>query len=217
MDAYHFFADLSRLERELGLPERFLAALIEEEDWSFVIKSHAVIEAALTHLITSIADPRLKGSFVRLPLDGRFSKIDVIKALGQIDPPTLELVKRFARMRNQFVHGTKYLAVKLETFIAGVDPTDRIAVSKLIARVVTGSDEEGFVTIADKGLLAEPKLTLAVGVSAILARTLFKIHPEEYALAREKAQSANPAVLLLGILLLAVLAATKPGGPTLAA
>ncbi len=75
MDGYHFFADLSGLEQNLNLPSGFLERLVEEDDWSFLIKSHAVVEAALTHLITSRADPSLRPLFLRLPLEGRFSEI----------------------------------------------------------------------------------------------------------------------------------------------
>jgi len=41
------------LEKELELPHRFIFRLTEEDDWSFIIKTHALIEAALTNQLSS--------------------------------------------------------------------------------------------------------------------------------------------------------------------
>ena len=43
---------IAEIENQLGLPTGFLRSLYDhEDDWSFVIKSHAFLEAALTHLL----------------------------------------------------------------------------------------------------------------------------------------------------------------------
>ncbi len=39
---------LSALEIDLHLPSGFVMRLLDEDDWSFVIKLHALFEAALT-------------------------------------------------------------------------------------------------------------------------------------------------------------------------
>src|SRR6187551_2310931 len=40
------------IEQQLGLPVGFLRELYDRgDDWSFVIKAHAFLEAALTHLL----------------------------------------------------------------------------------------------------------------------------------------------------------------------
>jgi hypothetical protein len=43
---------LEALELDLGLPKGFCVKLIEEDDWSFVIKLHALLENAVSELIT---------------------------------------------------------------------------------------------------------------------------------------------------------------------
>jgi hypothetical protein len=43
-------------ERALGIRKGFIGDLAHEDDWSFVIKSHALFEGALTHLLTTTLD-----------------------------------------------------------------------------------------------------------------------------------------------------------------
>ena len=39
------------LEAKVGVKENFFRGLLEEDDWSFVIKLHALFEASCTHLL----------------------------------------------------------------------------------------------------------------------------------------------------------------------
>ena len=45
-------AVLQVLESELNLPPQFLERLRLEDDWSFVIKTHALVEAAVSHQLS---------------------------------------------------------------------------------------------------------------------------------------------------------------------
>jgi len=42
------------------LPDDFYNNLLKEDDWSFVIKLHSLIEASVTHLLTETLDIALK-------------------------------------------------------------------------------------------------------------------------------------------------------------
>ncbi len=54
------------LERRIGLPEGFFAHLLDENDWSFIIKLHALFEAACTHmLLFHFQEPELEGLITR--------------------------------------------------------------------------------------------------------------------------------------------------------
>jgi hypothetical protein len=44
--------NIKDIERDLGLPIGFLVTLKEEDDWSFIIKLHALFEAAYSHLLS---------------------------------------------------------------------------------------------------------------------------------------------------------------------
>jgi len=39
------------IESAVGVPQGFLESLKNEDDWSFVIKIHALLEAAVSHLL----------------------------------------------------------------------------------------------------------------------------------------------------------------------
>ena len=55
------------LERELSLKEDFLIKLKDEDDWSFIIKLHTFIEAAVSHLLSkALGHDKLLGIFTRL-------------------------------------------------------------------------------------------------------------------------------------------------------
>jgi hypothetical protein len=66
--------DVQALEKEFGLYPGFLEGLFKEDDWSFVIKSHAILEAAVAHVLTVSV-----GELLRSPGTGRtMSSLDRI-------------------------------------------------------------------------------------------------------------------------------------------
>ena len=38
-------------EKKLGVPSGFVKKLLDEDDWSFIIKLHALFEASCAHLL----------------------------------------------------------------------------------------------------------------------------------------------------------------------
>ena len=89
--------------------------------------------------------------------------------------------------------------------------------SKLIAQTVTGSDEDGLVSLAEEALIGQPKLTLAVAISALHAHALFGIDPNEQQRALDRAKQAAPGFILIAILILvAALGSKGPGTPVAA-
>jgi hypothetical protein len=72
-----FRRTLTELEKSIGAPEGTWRDLAQENDWALIIKCHALVEAALTHSITSSTDSRFRDIFVKLALgreDRAFSK-----------------------------------------------------------------------------------------------------------------------------------------------
>ena len=52
MNNNELIAAVAELEQGIGLQNGFFIRLVAEDDWSFVIKIHALYEAAVTKLIT---------------------------------------------------------------------------------------------------------------------------------------------------------------------
>ncbi len=63
---------IARLESELALPNGFFDALKNEEDWSFILKCHALMESACSFLLTAYFDnPNYEDIFSRLEMSNR--------------------------------------------------------------------------------------------------------------------------------------------------
>src|SRR5689334_8544105 len=80
--------DLSGLENNLGLPKDFIKSIMRSsDDWSFIIKTHALFESAITHWVTEeLNRPELELLVSRLSFLGKTGKLAFAKSLGLIDP-----------------------------------------------------------------------------------------------------------------------------------
>src|SRR5574340_570740 len=80
----------------------FMTNLFEENDWSFIIKSHALIEASVTQILTEHSgDTRFKNLFERLPLsDEKIGKISAAKLLNLLGRKERRFIRFYSELRN---------------------------------------------------------------------------------------------------------------------
>ncbi len=212
MDLTFFYADLERLERDLCLPSEFLGKLVEEDDWSFVIKSHAIIEAALTHFLISSTDARLAHLFHRLPFGGgHASKLAVAHALGLLDDLSHDFARRLSELRNRLVHAVGHVSFAFGPYVAAMSPGDQRGLGNSIAKAVAASKWQDFGEFATKALATDAKVTIFVAVLGTLTRMLFKFDPDEYARAAEEAKARAPQLALFAFVLIIVAALAEKG------
>ena len=78
---------VSLLEQDLKIRPGFLYGLLKEDDWSFVIKGHAFVEAAVSHLlVTAIGKNELSRVVSNLELGNlRTGKLAFAEALDLLD------------------------------------------------------------------------------------------------------------------------------------
>ena len=101
------------LEKELGLNK--LDHLRSEDDWSFVIKSHAFLEAALSYLVcNAIGREELEELVSGLNVGGRFGKLELAKAMGLLEQRDIAFIKRLSSLRNKLVHGVQMVNFDLQ-------------------------------------------------------------------------------------------------------
>lgn len=107
----------------------FLANLAKEDDWSFVIKSHALIEASVTNLITSVlGNEQIYNLIERLPLsDTRIGKIVFGKNLGILDDNQRRFIKWYSELRNHLVHKVENIDFSFEEHWKTLDKNQRNA------------------------------------------------------------------------------------------
>lgn len=125
MDLFEFFR-VRQLEDDLGLPVGFFKALAKEDDWSFVIKLHALIEAAATHLLVeTIAKPSLQDIFSRIDMSNtQVGKLAFMDKLGLVSKDAKRFIHTLSELRNDFVHNVSNVDVDLVHFIEQL-PVDR--------------------------------------------------------------------------------------------
>src|SRR6266481_5923296 len=90
-----FFEDW--VTRTLGLTHSPLRSLENDDDWTFVIKMHAVVEAALNHLLmVRLNDPKLSEITSQLPTnDERKGKMAFIKTFRLLSEDSCLFVRLF--------------------------------------------------------------------------------------------------------------------------
>ncbi|GKS63878.1 hypothetical protein YTPLAS72_11820 [Nitrospira sp.] len=111
------------LEAQLGLPSGFLEGLRTEDDWSFIIKIHALIEAAVSHLLcTALGNDRLIDVFSCLDLsDKRRGKMAFAGALSLLGKSDRRFVSSLSELRNTLVHDVKNVGFSLSKHVAAMD------------------------------------------------------------------------------------------------
>src|SRR3989338_4244438 len=104
-------------EKELKLPKGFFKKLLKEDDWSFIIKIHSLVEAAVTYLLVKEIKKPLENSLYRLELSStRTGKIAFLKDLGLLEEYR-SFIKRLSEIRNNFVHDISNINISLNKFL----------------------------------------------------------------------------------------------------
>jgi len=137
---------IDRLVSTLGLPTEFFRQLIrdvKESDWSFVIKLHALVEAALTHLLASTSPrPGVDTVYALLDTsDERTGKLAFVKALGLLSSDHRKYVKILGQIRNAFVHDVKNVGMTLSGYL---DKQEKTKVGQFVEACALGMSKDYF-------------------------------------------------------------------------
>jgi hypothetical protein len=95
---------LIALSKDLALPEGFLIdLLLEESDWSFIVKAQAILETAVTSLLVAhLGKPELEDVIAEsLEMSQR---IKMLSALNLCSPEQREMMRRLGNLRNKLAH-----------------------------------------------------------------------------------------------------------------
>jgi hypothetical protein len=127
---------IAELEMKIGLKKGFCCKLLEEDDWSFVIKLHAVFEAALSRLICKqIGKDGLLDIISRLDTSNTScGKLAFAKALGYIEDEERKFIRNLSELRNSLVHNISNSSFQFSEYLSQLD--DKRAKSFLAGFVV---------------------------------------------------------------------------------
>lgn len=192
-----WFADLERLESHLGLPSGFIEGLMKEDDWSFVIKGHALLEAAVSRLLVERSDARLEPVFARLQLGGgRTGKLSFVNALELLPPADVQLLQWLGELRNRLVHDPKQFGFRLDEYAQNLLASDRRNLVHRLAEVVEFEGDATVMAEYEASFVERPKPILGFAILAVLAHTLFGIEPAEKDRASELAAKGTTRIIL---------------------
>lgn len=118
---------VAELEKSLNLPKDFFLLLRDDDDWSFIIKMHALIESSLNRLIEAIFnDFSFDDYFLTLALSGgRHSKLKLLQKLDKIEPEECKFIEGLSSIRNRLVHNITHIKFNLQTYVTRLSATDK--------------------------------------------------------------------------------------------
>lgn len=119
-------AAILELESKVGVPENFFLTLNQADDWSFVIKLHALFEAACTHLLLfHFKEPELSEVFSRLELSNKLTgKIAFLGKVGLLNKENRRFISSLSELRNSLVHDVRNAEFSLPAMVAALDEAE---------------------------------------------------------------------------------------------
>lgn len=115
----HVDKGIIELESTIGTKSGFFSELLNEDDWSFVIKLHAFFESICTHLLMfHFKEPALSDLFSRLELSNKSTgKIAFLSKLEMLGKDDRRLLNSLSELRNKLVHDVRNSEFTLEEFV----------------------------------------------------------------------------------------------------
>ena len=163
--------ELKALEADLGLPEGFYERLRSDDDWSFVIKLHALFESATTFVLARcLRKPELEEVFAHVEMsNSRAGKIAFGKTLGLFDEEDRRFLRQLSELRNNMVHRVANVSFAFKPYLAALDTGQRDSFANAFGFGLNDPIELDDRKIPrSQFVLQNPKLAMWLSGSAIL-------------------------------------------------
>lgn len=145
----------------------FLLDLLKEDDWTFVIKAHALIETAVTDmLVRHLGEIELTKIIELLPLsDNRTGKIAVARQLKLLDDKQRRFVRFLSELRNSLVHRLDNLDFTFENYVSTLDTNQRRSLKESVAWFADDEQRKEWETIAEDN----PRVGVYMAIHCLMA------------------------------------------------
>jgi hypothetical protein len=115
MTDYIWKGAIGEFEKRVGLPTGFVYSLAQEDDWTFVIKIHALYETALTHILaTTFGNEKLAEALAEISMD---HKLKLASACSLFDKEDRGMLHALSKLRNKLVHSVDQVAFSFYTYL----------------------------------------------------------------------------------------------------
>lgn len=164
MDTFTF----DELPLNFGLPDDFFLKLKEEDDWSFIIKLHALFEGVSSHLLSyHFQDSRLENALSQLEMSGKSTgKLAFLTSLELINKDNKKFILKLSEIRNSLVHDVRNTTFSLSDMYSSLDKNQRKQLAK------TFSPFETFI----RAFPYDPKIEIGFTESQQKLVTLEKVY-----------------------------------------
>lgn len=172
MTTNEWHAALNSIEAYYDIGNGFFLRLLKEDDWSFVIKAHALVEAAVSQLLTHHAgDSRLAKIFEQFEhANTRTGKLAFTQALQLLNDDEHHFLRNFAKLRNDLVHNVRNVRFLFTGYIAAMDKNQRSAFTKWATYWVAPEDRSAWSESATR----DPKHVLWVATLVFVGECIDK-------------------------------------------
>lgn len=162
------------ISEELLEKHDFLTKLLLDDDWSFVIKSHSLIESLATELIINTIDQiELKKIIERMPLHGNdVSKMKIITTYNILTKKEIDFIINLTQIRNNIVHKYENINFSFETHTQGFDKNQK---KKWRDNHTWDNMSEEARVIINKTVYLNPKIAVWLTLSILVSNSLLKI------------------------------------------
>jgi hypothetical protein len=161
------------IEKEVGVRSGFLESLREGDDWSFVIKTHALLEAAVSNLICkTLGRDELAEVFSHVELSGKQAgKMAFVKALDLLDEPDRRFISSLSELRNQLVHNIANVDFDLKQYTSAMLPNELDSFAKKFNSFSEGEtvDYQGEKLSPNEVFRRDPKMAIWWSVAVTVA------------------------------------------------
>ena len=175
---------VDEFEERLGLPQGFYTHLLKEDDWSFVIKISALIEAACTHILSyKFRHPELEDNFSYLEQGNRkVGRVALLKKSDALYDDQAKVLFSLAELRNSLAHNVKNTNFNFDEYIESLDKNQK---KKFVNEFGSGIKDEIVVgeVIVKKAtfVLENPKLAIWLTCHEIIACLYIEIERTDIA------------------------------------
>jgi hypothetical protein len=159
----------------MGLSRLLIGQWIKEDDWSFVIKSHALVEFLVTDMVVnSLKNDRITQVVSRLELgDKDAGKVALARAIGCLDSTHVRFIQRLSELRNRLVHDARHASFTFSQFVESLDKNQRRAFADSLGCLLNSQvrSGEGMVTRTEF-VLRNPKTVIQSSTLILFAESI---------------------------------------------
>jgi DNA-binding MltR family transcriptional regulator len=174
---------VSSLEVKLQIRNGFFDDLFQEDDWSFIIKSHAIIEAAVSTLLTRyLGKEELIDVFARIELSNKsFGKIQFLKCLNILEKEERRFISSLSELRNKLVHNIQEIDFSFSSYINGLKKEQKQNFINNFGYCFLVENKNGERKVDKQDhILSNPKKTIWLSLKYILANLSMQIDTSIY-------------------------------------